>query len=68
MPDNSIYQLNGKIENAIRESYSGGAVDVYIPHNKIGAFNNSNQYRKLYYYDVNSISTFSYTTIPFFLC
>jgi len=26
MPDNTIYQLNGKVEQAIRESYSGGAI------------------------------------------
>jgi hypothetical protein len=33
MTENSIFQLLGKIESDIRESYTGGAVDVYIPHN-----------------------------------
>jgi hypothetical protein len=54
MPDNSLYQLHGKIEREIRKSYTGGAVDVYIPSNKIGSFF-SKLYRKLYYYDVNSL-------------
>jgi hypothetical protein len=54
MNENSIYQLAGRIERDIRESYTGGAVDVYKPHNKIGSFF-SNTYRKLYYYDVNSL-------------
>jgi len=35
MPENSIYQLTGEVEQNIRQSYSGGAVDVYIPHNRI---------------------------------
>ena len=35
MPKDTIYQLHGKPEQNIRESYSGGAVDVYIPHNRI---------------------------------
>jgi hypothetical protein len=38
MPENTIYQLLGNVEKAIRESYSGGAVDVFIPHNKITSF------------------------------
>jgi len=43
----SVYQLNGLPEQNIRESYTGGAVDVYIPQNK----NNE----KLYVYDVNAL-------------
>lgn len=43
----SVYQLNGLPEYNIRKSYSGGAVDVYIPQNK----NNET----LYLYDVNSL-------------
>ena len=41
MPENSIYQLTGKIESDIRQSYSGGAVDVYIPHNRLSSFFNN---------------------------
>ena len=57
MPENSIYQLLGKVESAIRESYSGGAVDVYIPHNRITSFFDKVRalFTKLYYYDVNSL-------------
>jgi hypothetical protein len=54
MPDNSIFSIHGDVEKAIRESYSGGAVDVYIPHSKIGSFF-SKVWRTLYYYDVNSL-------------
>ena len=57
MPLNSIYQILGKPEQAIRESYSGGAVDVYIPHNRITAFigNIESKFKQLFYYDVNSL-------------
>jgi hypothetical protein len=48
MTENVIYQVLGKVEQAIRQSYTGGSVDVYIPHN-------SNDSDKLYYYDVNSL-------------
>lgn len=54
MKENTIYQLVGRVEEAIRQSYTGGHVDVYKPHNKIGDFL-SKVYRKLYYYDVNSL-------------
>jgi DNA polymerase type B, organellar and viral len=54
MKENTIYQISGYIEKAIRLSYTGGAVDVYIPHNKIGSYM-SRQYRKLFAYDVNSL-------------
>jgi hypothetical protein len=47
MPKDSVYQLHELPEYNIRQSYSGGAVDVYIPHNK----NNET----LFYYDVNSL-------------
>lgn len=33
MPLISVYQLTKEVCDAIRESYSGGAVDCYIPHN-----------------------------------
>lgn len=55
MPENSIYQLHGKIEQFIRESYSGGAVDVYIPHNKIGSYLSSRTFRTIKCFDVNSL-------------
>lgn len=35
MPADTIYQLTGSVEKDIRESYTGGAVDVYIPHNHV---------------------------------
>lgn len=55
MPENTIFQLSGLVEENIRESYTGGAVDVYIPHNKIGTYSISNTFRTLYAYDVNSL-------------
>jgi hypothetical protein len=45
--ENTIPQLSGKIGSDIRMSYTGGAVDVYIPENKEGT--------KVYCYDVNSL-------------
>ena len=55
MPENTIFQLNGLVESNIRESYTGGAVDVYIPHNKIGSYMMSKTHRKLFVYDVNAL-------------
>jgi hypothetical protein len=55
MLEDTVYQIHGEVEEAIRLSYTGGAVDVYIPHNKVGAYSMSHQRRKLYYYDVNSL-------------
>lgn len=48
MPKDSVYQLHGLIEQNIRRSYTGGAVDVYIPHNKTDN-------KQLFSYDVNSL-------------
>jgi hypothetical protein len=64
MPKDSIYQILGKVEAAIRQSYTGGSVDVYIPHNRISAFFGSIQalFRRLYYYDVNSLYPFVMAT------
>jgi hypothetical protein len=45
-----IPQLSGQIENDIRKSYTGGAVDMYIPKIKKGT--------KIYCYDVNSLYPF----------
>jgi len=62
MPKNTIYKLNGKVEFDIRQSYTGGAVDVYIPHNRktIESFFSKIKtgFIKLYYYDVNSLYPF----------
>jgi hypothetical protein len=57
MPDNTIYRISGEVEQNIRQSYTGGAVDVYIPHNRIsGFFNNIRAtFKQLFYYDVNSL-------------
>jgi hypothetical protein len=57
MSANTIYQLLGNVEAAIRQSYSGGAVDVYTPHNRITPFfsNIKGVFKKLFYYDVNSL-------------
>jgi hypothetical protein len=57
MPKDTIYQLLGKAEQGIRESYTGGAVDVYIPHNRLESFFSKIKamFIKLYYYDVNSL-------------
>ena len=54
MPDNTLYQMLGRVELDIREAYTGGAGDVYLHHNGTGG----NYYaprEKLYYYDVNSL-------------
>ena len=58
IPADSIYQLLGKVQEAIRSSYTGGAVDVYIPHNRLSSFFSKIKeafYKTLYYYDVNSL-------------
>jgi hypothetical protein len=34
LPKNTIYQLLGNVEKDIRQSYTGGAVDVFIPTNR----------------------------------
>jgi hypothetical protein len=54
---NTIYQLLGNVESAIRQSYTGGAVDVYIPHNRTSGFFGKVEalFKKLFYYDVNSL-------------
>lgn len=33
MPENKLYKILGQVERDIREAYTGGAVDVYIPQN-----------------------------------
>jgi len=46
MPTNVIAQLSGQMAKDIRQSYTGGACDMYIP---------SNKEEKIYAYDVNSL-------------
>jgi DNA polymerase type B, organellar and viral len=73
MPDNCIHQLSGKaytdisqaftggavdVYKDISQSYTGGAVDVYIPHNRSESLF-SKMFKKLYYYDVNSLYPFA---------
>jgi hypothetical protein len=70
MPANTIYQLIGKPEWNIRDSYSGGAVDVYIPHNvntnpsRILSKDSNGKYIVLYYYDVNSLYPTTMAKMP----
>jgi hypothetical protein len=67
MPEDKLYQLHGKIEQNIRESYTGGAVDVYIPHNRITPWVTditNIEYETLYYYDVNGLYPTVMSTKP----
>jgi hypothetical protein len=50
MEKDTIPQLSGKIAKDIRQSYTGGAVDMYIPQ--------SPKNEKIYAYDVNSLYPF----------
>jgi hypothetical protein len=52
----TIPQISGQISTDIRLSYTGGAVDMYIPFNKDGV--------KLYGYDVNSLYPFVMEEYP----
>ena len=51
MEENSIPQLSDKISKDIRQGYTGGAVDMYIPENTDNT--------EIYAYDVNSLYPFS---------
>ena len=57
MPKNSLYQLLGQIEEDIRQSYTGGHVDVYKPHNMVASDGPRSVVETilLYYYDVASL-------------
>ena len=59
MPKDKLYQILGNVDADIRESFTGGAVDVYKTTNNIfddlwGVYHRV----KLYYYDVNSLYPF----------
>ena len=63
MPNETIYKLLGQVEQDIREAYTGGAVDVYKPHNgKDNDFYNPIR-AKLKCYDVNSLYPFIMSTM-----
>nr|AQU12774.1 DNA polymerase [Thelephora ganbajun] len=47
MPKDTVFSISGQPEYNIRQSFTGGAVDVYIPHNS------GNE--TLYSYDVNAL-------------
>jgi hypothetical protein len=50
LKENTIAQLSGKIAKEIRQGYTGGSVDVFIPESKPGV--------KIKCYDVNSLYPF----------
>jgi len=45
--EEKMHMISGQVYNDIKKSYTGGAVDMYIPKNPNG--------KKLYAYDVNSL-------------
>ena len=63
MPDNTIFQLPFSIDRDIRDCFTGGAVDVYIPHNREGSFF-TDFFITLFYYDVNSLYPFIMSKTP----
>ena len=63
MPEDSIYQITGAVDSDIRQAYTGGAVDVYIPTNRrniISLIHKKTRalFTKLFLYDVNSLYPF----------
>jgi hypothetical protein len=69
MPKNTIYQMLGNVEKDIRQAYTGGAVDVFIPSNRkniISLINNNIRalFTKLFSYDVNSLYPFIMANRP----
>lgn len=60
MPKDTIYKILGDVERDIRESYTGGSVDVYKPHNTLPGHSiaNPDARVRLYYYDANSLYPF----------
>jgi hypothetical protein len=66
MPKDTIYQVLENVDIDIRNSYTGGAVDVYIPHNRIVSTLGyiTTMFKKLFYYDVNSLYPFVMAETP----
>ena len=66
MPANTLYQLLGPAEKDIRQSYTGGAVDVYIPKFKaIAPYPNmDNQATMMQCYDVNALYPYVMANAP----
>jgi DNA polymerase type B, organellar and viral len=60
MPKGVLSQLHGLPDRDIRQSYTGGAVDVYIPHNMDL---DTGKFSKLFYYDVNSLYPYVMSTL-----
>jgi hypothetical protein len=50
MKNNTVNQVTGQVEAFIRNSYTGGATEMYIP-----SFDSVHSGNKLYCYDVNSL-------------
>lgn len=59
----SIYQISGQIDKDIREGYTGGSTDMFIP--QFNVLNNSAQAKKLYAYDINSLYPFVMKEYPY---
>ena len=58
MPKNTLFKILGKVEEDIKESYTGvpaGAVDVYIPTNAYSDNYGKTKYETLFNYDKNSL-------------
>ena len=64
MPENSIFQIGGKVGEDIRQSYTGGHVDVYTPHNHVNGDIHNKEHNTLYLYENNSIYPHTMATIP----
>ena len=64
LPKNSIFQIAVKVEADIRQSYTGGAVDVYVPNNHVNGDIKNNEFITLYAYDANSLYASVKATTP----
>lgn len=63
MPEDTLFKILGKVDKDLREAYTGGAVDVYIPHNGLDG-DVFGPKVPLYYYDVNSLYPFIMARLP----
>ena len=64
MPENTLFQIGGKVENDIRQAYTGGHVDVYKPHNHVNGDITNKEHNTLYYYDANSLYAYIMSKLP----